>query len=353
MFFSFYIGTTEPIKRVTSHRNTKTELKNKVQTEEKTRQRPVTRSMRSNTKKTNPKETNNKKTLKEEKMKTIVDITPEKEIIQSTKNCLSSEEKTTNEIDEETNLTEIMPENDDGKLELHDGIEKIDQNVFSVLPTLSLHSEEKQNFEEDESKVETVPLMTEKTEFEPPEVFKTFKFNQKVIFESIQDFIPSNSNPADAELFATSILEINKKEENKPDTSVNQELPAVLMVSKTPVLAFKELHGMVSKKTPTSTPKRLSMSAKRASLTPNPNNFLHKVEDPIAARTETPKSRRSLNLSTKEDKPVASENESESVKHFTNLVVKEEDKFKTSVAKWEKVLEDKTTPEERNNLFFF
>jgi len=321
-------ATQDPIKKVNqTTRKTKPVLKNQAKTESQTntKSRPVTRSMRSSTKKN---ELSDKKstTVKSKK------IVPRKEAEEEEKNegkeNITDTENNKSEIEEAITSVEHSKENDE------------------CLETES--TEKAEDTEEEQVTIETVPLMTEKTDFEPPEIFNTFKFNQKAIFESIQDFIPTNSNPAEAKLFTTVIPEILEKE-NDLDKSVNQEkMPCVPLGSKTPVAVFKERQGLVDRKTPTSTPKRLTMSAKRASLTPNPNNFLHKIEDPIAVRTETPKSRRSLNLGKKEETPVAETVESESVKHFTNLVANEEEKFKKSVTKWEKVLEDKIAPEEHH-----
>ena len=321
-------------------RKTKPVLKNQVKTESQTsiKSQPVTRSMRSNTKKT---ELADKKSVVKSK-KTIVSkeaVNEEKAKIKEniTENVADSEGK--NYKIEETHTTNTVE---------NGHCNENDECLETAL------SEKAEDTDKESVTFETVPLMTEKTDFEPPEIFNTFKFNQKVIFESIQDFIPTNSDPAEAKLFTTVIPEITEKENELDKSPVNQEkMPCVLLGSKTPVAVFKERQGLVNRKTPTSTPKRLSMSAKRASLTPNPNNFLHKIEDPIAARTETPKSRRSLNLGKKEETPVPEPVESESVKHFTNLVANEEEKFKKSVTKWEKILEDKIAPEERKYVYYF
>ena len=322
------------MKRVNNQtgKNTKTVSKNnaKTVTETNTKCRPVTRSMQSNIKKINKKTNDKHPVIKSQK---LTDKVVKEEIENNDENGINSE-KEIFITDEERSCTLYKFENELCK-EYHENEECSEQNA-----------EEKKDTEEVEVTIETVPLMSKKTDFEPPEIFNTFKFNQKVIFESIQDFIPSNTNPADAKLFTTNIPEIIEK-----DASVNQEdVASVPLESKTPVMAFKERQGIMDRKTPSSTPKRLSMSAKRASLTPNPNNFLHKIEDPIAARTETPKSRRSLRLTKKEKSPDSELAESESVKHFTNLVANEEEKFKKSVAKWETILEDKTTPEERKYI---
>lgn len=311
-------------------RKTKPVLKNQAKTESQTntKSRPVTRSMRSSTK--NNEFSDKKSAVKSKK------IVPSKEAEEEGK-TEAKEKVTENITGTENNKSEIE--------EVDTSVEHSNKNNECLETELT---EESKDTEEEQVTFETVPLMTNKTDFEPPEIFNTFKFNQKVIFESIQDFIPTNSNPAEAKLFTTVIPEISEKE-NDLDKSLSQEkMPPVQLGSKTPVAVFKERQGLVDRKTPTSTPKRLTMSAKRASLTPNPNNFLHKIEDPIAARTETPKSRRSLNLGKKEGTPVAEPVESESVKHFTNLVANEEEKFKKSVTKWEKILEDEIAPEERN-----
>jgi len=263
----------------------------------------------------------------------------------------------------ENNLDKVDEVENTSKIQ-NDAIEKkeietdnsVDVNIFSVFPS-ACNEETIEN--DDQNRSYTIePLVTEKTDFQPPELFTDFKFDQKVIIDVLSDYIPSKENPEDAKLFTTNIPEIEGKNTDidhqsvdTSNTSIEGKLGALKMETKTPILAFKEREG-VSRKTPTSTPKRLSMSARRASLTPNPMNFLHKNEDPVALKTETPKSRRSLNLGGTPLKSTETDSEeSESVKHFTNLVAAEEAKFKASVDKWEKILEENLAPEERKFIF--
>ncbi|XP_066919150.1 disks large-associated protein 5-like [Clytia hemisphaerica] len=250
-------------------------------------------------------------------------------------------------------LSDTQPENIDNssKDKITENVndspkQEVEENIFSILPT---HIEEVDEIDSDiPTIIEVEPLVTVKTEFQPPEIFNNFQFNRKDVIDAIEDFIPTHSNPTEAELFNTEIPEIECEGKETKSSTSSIDSTTLELVAKTPVSLFKKEQG-IRRKTPSSTPKRLSMSAKRASLTPNPMNFLHKNEDPIATRTETPKSRRSLVM---QDDPtpqqVSEPEESASVKHFTNLVANEESKFRTSIDRWEKILEEKTTPEQHH-----
>lgn len=197
-------------------------------------------------------------------------------------------------------------------------------------------------------------LVDEPVSFEPPAglAFMDFKFNHKAVLDVMSNFIPSTKKPEESELFATNLSEIPGDGTFHESTLCQDKLPPdecvrTNVATKTPVLAFKEREG-IAKKTPTSTPKRLSMSAsKRTSLTPNPKNFLHKIEDPIAQQMETPKSQRKFR-----QPDMSSDNVSESVKHFTALVATEEAKFQSSLQKWEKIQEENSAPEEGITILY-
>ncbi|XP_066919613.1 disks large-associated protein 5-like isoform X2 [Clytia hemisphaerica] len=316
--------TQEPVRKTQRNKpNTKTEV---VQENS----RPVTRSMRS--KGDNVVDKNIKKASKNNK----TEKQNEKIVATSTKD-LSDTQPENIDNSSKDKITENV--NDSPKQE-------VEENIFSILPT---HIEEVDEIDSDiPTIIEVEPLVTVKTEFQPPEIFNNFQFNRKDVIEAIEDFIPTHSNPTEAELFNTEIPEIECEGKETKSSTSSIDSTTLELVAKTPVSLFKKEQG-IRRKTPSSTPKRLSMSAKRASLTPNPMNFLHKNEDPIATRTETPKSRRSLVM---QDDPtpqqVSEPEESASVKHFTNLVAKEESKFRTSIDRWEKILEEKTTPEQHH-----
>ena len=99
-------------------------------------------------------------------------------------------------------------------------------------------------------------------------------------------------------------------------------------IARTPVMLFKEREGLAVK---TPSPR------KRTSLTPNPKNFLSKVEDPVAQRIDTPEVHKTPNTPPEV---------SNSVKHFTKLVADEEKKFLVCCEKWDSVLAEESAPEE-------
>lgn len=175
-----------------------------------------------------------------------------------------------------------------------------------------------------------VGFMDSVVQFEPP------KGLQHISFElNTKNDIASGSN-----LFLSNLSQITKEE---CDESFANDSLMCNGNPKTPVMSFKEREN-VQAKTPTSTPKRLTSLSRRNSMTPNPKNFLHKTEDPIAtAKVETPK-------------PMVKETSLpdsvlESVRHFESLVTAEEEKFITSLEKWEKIQQEDIAPLECEDNF--
>ena len=80
------------------------------------------------------------------------------------------------------------------------------------------------------------------------------------------------------------------------------------------------------------------LTPKRTSLTPNPRNFLRKIEDPIAQRIDSPKYVADLKQSYS--------NVPKSAIYFHQLVEKEETKFKLSSDRWNQILKEDSPPEE-------
>ncbi|XP_057313401.1 disks large-associated protein 5-like isoform X2 [Hydractinia symbiolongicarpus] len=193
-------------------------------------------------------------------------------------------------------------------------------------------------------------IVDEPTTFEPPQglAFINFKFDRdalsprKFLDGQIQSEVsgeektlsPNTSEKANSVDGTPECVKVYPKVDSlrKSARLVRSKITSNgdLDTPKTPVALFKEREGI--------TPARIT-SSKRNSLTPNPKNFLSKVEDPVAQRIESPK------LQSKVDLLRTPPDMKKSVNHFTALVSSEEEKFSSCCEKWNKVMEENTAPE--------
>lgn len=230
-----------------------------------------------------------------------------------------------------------------------------------------IEQKQAENIEVIDLPVETI--VDEPTTFEPPQglAFINFKFDmdalspRKFLEGQIQSEVsgeekalsPNTSEKTNSVDGTPECVRINPKVDSlrKSARLVRSKITSNGDVDtpKTPVALFKEREGI--------TPARIR-SSKRNSLTPNPKNFLSKVEDPVAQRIESPKLQ-----SKKDDLLRTPPDMKKSVNHFTALVSSEEEKFSSCCEKWNKVMEENTAPEKgnsghklqkrKNKLFFF
>lgn len=212
-----------------------------------------------------------------------------------------------------------------------------------------IEQKQAENIEVIDLPVETI--VDEPTTFEPPQglAFINFKFDmdalspRKFLEGQIQSEVsgeekalsPNTSEKTNSVDGTPECVRINPKVDSlrKSARLVRSKITSNGDVDtpKTPVALFKEREGI--------TPARIR-SSKRNSLTPNPKNFLSKVEDPVAQRIESPKLQ-----SKKDDLLRTPPDMKKSVNHFTALVSSEEEKFSSCCEKWNKVMEENTAPE--------
>lgn len=173
-----------------------------------------------------------------------------------------------------------------------------------------------------EAKLNNIKISDHDKENDPPQVPRPFpKVNNcKSHFERILPFSQEKSTQIKKDL---------------PKANTIKDLPKVNTIvaamPTTPVSKFRGREGI-------STPSSLN---RRNSSSPHPHNFLHKLEDPLVQRIDSPVRRQLL---------PPNEQDLKTAKHFTLIVEKEDRKFKTSCERWNKVLEENTAPEAYHGL---